>query len=440
MQLFARLLIYLLFAVLAGCASYGRNLDKSLNLLANNQPQAALNSLPSDSGEPFLEAVETAHLTVVTHGAEQGIPYYHQADEEVKAWEQQAKVNPSLLLQSMGSLLLNDRVYDYSPPDYEKVFVTSKLAMLYAAKNDLDKARVAIKQTHEREAIIARFNEDQYRQMQEEVEAEGESSTSYRKLDGYPVKQFESEKVRSLVNSYQNALSHYLAGFVYESLNEPSLAAAGYRKAIELNSGSATLESGLAEMEQRLRNRQPQTTDLLIVVENGTIAKRESLTVPVPVPVERDLMWIPMSFPVYRETAENFNSFPHVKLDGETQYADPIMDVDAMAIRDLKDKMPWIITRSIARASLKAAAQYQARKQDPLLGFAVGLSAFLTEGADERMWRTLPSEIRLIRLQLPYGEHQLEIGSYQTTIAATKPAQVLPVRVIGQSVYFVHQP
>ena len=40
--------------------------------------------------------------------------------------------------------------------------------------------------------------------------------------------------MNALKNGYQSALSHYLAGFVYESLGEPSLAAPGYRLANEL--------------------------------------------------------------------------------------------------------------------------------------------------------------------------------------------------------------
>ena len=50
----------------------------------------------------------------------------------------------------------------------------------------------------------------------------------------------------ALKNGYSNALSHYLAGFLYEVLGESGLAAPGYRKAIELKPETGVLEEACA--------------------------------------------------------------------------------------------------------------------------------------------------------------------------------------------------
>ena len=50
----------------------------------------------------------------------------------------------------------------------------------------------------------------------------------------------------ALKNGYQNALSHYLAGFMYEVLGESGLAAPGYRKAIELKPETGVLKRACA--------------------------------------------------------------------------------------------------------------------------------------------------------------------------------------------------
>jgi hypothetical protein len=54
-----------------------------------------------------------------------------------------------------GSFLINDRVRTYEGFDFEKVLITTRMAMDHLALGEWDKARVEIKRTHEREALIA---------------------------------------------------------------------------------------------------------------------------------------------------------------------------------------------------------------------------------------------------------------------------------------------
>jgi hypothetical protein len=58
---------------------------------------------------------------------------------------------------------------------------------------------------------------------------------------------------------------------VYEALNEPGLAAPGYRKAIELRPDLPVLEDGLKGLDQRTSfRRQKGVTDVLFVVKPVT--------------------------------------------------------------------------------------------------------------------------------------------------------------------------
>ena len=75
---------------------------------------------------------------------------------------------------------------------------------------------------------------------------------SLSELNGYPVETIDNPAVNALSNSYQSALSHYLAGFVYEALGEPSLAAPGYRLANELQPDHPLLEEALRGLDARV--------------------------------------------------------------------------------------------------------------------------------------------------------------------------------------------
>ena len=98
--------------------------------------------------------------------------------------------------------------------------------LAHTEAGDWDKARVEVKKMHEREALIASINEKKVAETVATSEQKG-IKTTYKDLKGYPVETLDDPEVVALKNGYQNAYSHYLAAFVYESLNEPALAAAG---------------------------------------------------------------------------------------------------------------------------------------------------------------------------------------------------------------------
>jgi tetratricopeptide (TPR) repeat protein len=115
------------------------------------------------------------------------------------------------------------------------------MALNHVALGDYDGARVAIKQAHEIEAQIAELRARQYAEVEESARKRG-ARTSFKELNGYPIETLDNPEVNALRNAYQSALSHYLAGFIYEALGEPSLAAPGYRLANELQPGQPLLE------------------------------------------------------------------------------------------------------------------------------------------------------------------------------------------------------
>ena len=175
--------------------------------------------------------------------------------------------------------------------------LTTVMAMNRLSQGDLDTARVDIKRTHEREAIIAEVRAKQTLAAEEEAKAKGAQVQS-AELKGYPVETLNDPEVLALKNGYQNALSHYLSGFVYEALNEPSLAAPGYRQAIQLRPGSEMLEAGLKGLDERRGvQRKNGATDVLFVIESGTAPARESKKFMFPVPTPNGLVSVGMSYP-----------------------------------------------------------------------------------------------------------------------------------------------
>jgi hypothetical protein len=109
------------------------------------------------------------------------------------------------------SYVVNDKARRYDGTDYEKVMLSTFLAVNHILLGDWSAARIEIKKTHEREAVIAEFRSKEIDKVEEERKKKG-VKTTYKELKGYPVETLNDPVVVNLKNGYQNAFSHYFAG------------------------------------------------------------------------------------------------------------------------------------------------------------------------------------------------------------------------------------
>ncbi|HEY5929627.1 MAG TPA: hypothetical protein VIU02_04885, partial [Burkholderiales bacterium] len=252
-------------------------------------------------------------------------------------------------------------------------------------------------------------------------------------------------EVNALRNSYQNAFSHYLSGFVYEALGEPSLAAAGYRQAIELHPDSPVLEEGLSGLDQRVADMDDGKTDVLFVIESGSAPARVSQQFSLPIPYRDRLLIVPVSFPVLKE--QDLGNMPSaIHMGGSTAAPTTVTSIDAMARRSLQEQMPGIMLRGIIRSTAKAVAQYQTAQQDDtgLATLAIAIGSIVTESADERAWRMLPAQVAVARARVPTGTPYLEAdtpsGTQRIALEAKGRYQVIALRMLRGRLFIMPPP
>jgi uncharacterized protein len=431
-------------AMLAGCA----NMQSHNSAVGGAQASAESGSV--DSALQQLEAsaasesakkellfnLERGELLRLAKRYGDSTAAYMVADEQVKTWEQTAKTSPEKLMGTLGASVLSERLKSYEGQDYEKVMLTTRLALNRMAVGDWDNARVDVKRTHEREAIIAELRAKELVAAEEEAKKNGAKSGG-KELNGYPVETLEDPAVLALKNGYQNALSHYLAGFLYEVLNEPGLAAPGYRKAIELNPNATVLEEGLRGLDQRTsftHRRRQKMTDVLFLVEAGSAPPRKSTNFSFPVPTGRGIVSVSVAYPVIQPSNSPYiNSIGVANTQVKTQ---AVVDFNVMARRALKDEMPAMMVRTATRAITKGVVQDQAQKKlGPLGGLVTAVASITTEKADDRMWRMLPERVYVARAYLPPGNHKISIDGRELPEPVVIDGQyaLVPVRVYTNS-------
>jgi uncharacterized protein len=440
----------LLAASLGACAafrSYDRELERPLTFASAGRVDQAIQELTAGTRgrRDLLYRLELGELLRLKGDYAGSQKAWLAADAEVRAWEQAALLQPLRLAGLLASYAINDKLGPYEGHDYEKVLLTTRIAINHLALGDWESARVAIKQTHEREAVIAELRARQYRELEEEARRRG-ARLDVRELSGYPVRTIENAEVNALRNGYQASFSHYLAGFVYEALGEPSLAAAGYRQAIELQPGAPLLEEALAGLESRASSSDGRT-DVLFVVETGFAPARRSQQFHLPIAAGRTWVLASVSFPILEAPTAGFAP-SEIRIEGfEAAVPVPITSVELMARRALQDEMPSLMFRAFLRSAGKAVAQAQLRlkaQQEKnvaaeLAAFALTVGSAVTESADERGWRTLPARISIARSRLPPGEHALTVatpgGPRSLRVHVTGRHAVVGLRFVGGSLF-----
>jgi len=408
-----------LSAALTGCASMQSH-DK---LASDVQSAGRTGGIPAalaqleasakseDDKTALLYNLERGELLRMDRRYEDSTSAFLLADIKVKEWEETAKTNPSKLMGTVGAALISERLKNYEGQDYEKVWLTTRLAMNRVALGDFENARVDIKRTHEREAIIAEFRSKETLAAEEEAKSKG-AAAGGKELNGYPVETLNDPEVLALKNGYQNALSHYLAGFMYEVLGESGLAAPGYRKAIELKPETGVLEEGLRGLDNRTSftwKRRQRMTDVLFVVEAGDAPARKPKAFTIPVPTGRGMVTASISYPVIEPSTDPL--LTTLSAAGTDLKLEKVVDVNVMARRALKDEMPGMVLRGVTRAIAKGVMQNELQKGGGLVGGLIGaVASAATEVADDRMWRMLPGRVYIARGYLPPGEHVVTVN------------------------------
>ena len=428
---------------LSGCASMKSHDDLTTQMQSSQKSggvAAALKTLEAsatsdDAKAELLYNLERGELLRLDHKYQDSTQAFLLADTKVKQWEEATKTDPQKLLSTLGAATISERLKVYEGQDYEKVWLTTRLALNRVAAGDMENARVDIKRTHEREAVIAEFRTKETVAAEEEAKAKGVGSIG-KEINGYPVETLNDPEVLALKNGYQNALSNYLAGFLYEVLNEPGLAAPGYRKAIELKPEAAVLEEGLRGLDARTsftQKRRQRMTDVLFVVEAGDAPARKPKAFTLPVPVGGSIRTVSISYPTIEPSHDPL--LGKLTASGKEFKLEKVVDINVMARRALKDEMPGMVFRGVTRAIVKGVMQDQLQKHGGLLGAIAGsVASAVTEQADDRLWRMLPGRVYVARGYMTEGEHKVEINGNRFDVKVGGQYALVPLRLYNSSV------
>lgn len=371
------------------------------------------------------------------------------ADQLVGQWEIATSDRLKRSMTDVSSYILSEGLSsNYDPKPYEVSLLSQTIALNHLSQGRWNDAMVEAKKMAQREKVIEELIQSKVaavsrveQQQQNNLNTRG-STSRIQDIGGYPINLLDDGETRSLKNSYQNPAAYYLSGFIHESQSEASLAAPGYRLAIELRPSVNFFKTSIAMLDANIANQAKKNfADTLVIVDTGYMPKISPYKLSQTLNFGGNLKLVTLTFPVIEKSSDRFTP-NFVQLGDRPANLELVTNIDAMARKNLKDEMPGYVLRASSRALVSLAAQYatdQAAQQaarrnnqnnqnnnaaiiGAIAGLLTGYGLQAINVTDVRHWSTLPAQTYMTRMGLPIGP---------TVLKFTLPSGVMQSQTIN---------
>jgi len=324
--------------------------------------------------------------------------------DHLKEEEMQAKIRLGETLSNSASLLSNESVIPYRFAGYERVLVYHFQALNYLGQGNPEGAAVELRRAREEQTFV----EQQFEKDIEEAYALAEE----RELDLSHLDIGVDTTAGEVKRAFQNAYTFLMSAIYWETRGDLNAALVDYKKALEINPENTFLKNSIDRLSQ---NGAAPAPNVWFFYEEGLIAPKQAIELTVP-NYHGELISIAM--PHYPDSNPPRSAL-RVTVDEEINASSSfIADLSAMARRELKARMPILVTRQI----LRSVAKYQLQEQ---LGKNMGdgarliaaLYSAISERADLRSWSTLPDSVQALPLYLETGNHSVQVHSQNGAIS-----------------------
>lgn len=374
---------------------------------------------------PWLE------LAVIDRTAgdfEQSAASLERAREITRHHETKAVVSATKTAATAATLIVNERAAPYTGDSFEKIMVHALAATNYLMIGRIDFARVEVMRGYQKQKDSADDHEKQLRKAREESSEKNVDDASLMAAIDNAYADQNSIATR-VANAYQNAYLNFLSAVIFNTQSEPGNAYLEIKKANALRPGveclrAITIETAVragfhedlprwrdafdADVQTIVDEAREAPAELIVVFENGWAPVKNQITIPIPTPVGVFTIAIPKNDP-QPAPADALE----ISVGGQTARTEVMADIEAQAVRALRDRMKVYVIKMAIRITARLLAQRELKKKmEKEYGDAGAIGAFLAssamnvvlEQADRRSWTLLPREIQVARLRLPEGE------------------------------------
>jgi len=430
--LYKNIPILLIITLLSGCSAtsfsdlfsnYNQQMQGVKQAQQQGKFQQAIDSIPTrknHDGTYNLSLLEKARLQYLVNNTKQSQQNFEQAYQLILQNQQAAKIELSRGVENIAAVMSNDNAVRYDIPLYEQSMLHSYQALNYLVQEDLSGALVEIRRANLVQENALRHNRTSIYRQQEKM-AKKSLSKQYPAMNN---------AIGTVKNGFQNAYTFYLSAILYEAEGQDNDAYISYKKALEIYPDNSYLQQDVWRLALSLqmtndialfRKNLPQSIinkniannlgQVIIIIENGIIPPKHETSLHLPIYTSHnDVRFYSVALPSYQNNLRSYSALS-LTYQGENYQSEEIVRLQSLAAKQLKDDMPAIAARQIARLVAKEEIRQQmTRKGGDVGNIFASLYNIATEKADTRSWSTLPDSIHILRLNLPSGDHQLALN------------------------------
>ena len=422
--------------------------------------QEAIESIPSRSSNSSsfnLSMLEKARLEYLAHNNKQSQQDFAEVYQLVQKAQEAAKIELSRGIENVAAVMSNDNAKRYDIPLYEQSMLNSYQALNYLAQQDLSSALVEIRRANLVQQQALKDHASSIHQIQEDITKQGLGVVD---LTGqYPSM---NEAIGRVKNGFQNAYTFYLSAVLYEAAGQYNDAYIDYKKALEIYPDNRYVQQEVwrlavtlnmtddinlfkSNLSQDITNvkRKKDQGQVVIIVENGIVAAKREVSVNLPIHTSHnDMRFYSVAIPSYQNHLNVYSPLV-INYQGTSYQAEEIVRIQSLAAKQLKEQLPAIMIRQVARLIAKEKIREQlARKGGDIGNIFASIYNMATEKADTRSWSTLPDSIHILKMDLPTGEHQLSLsinGQKQQLNVSIDANKTTLVKLTAIGTYLNHQ-
>lgn len=406
--------IFLVFAVVVttACATHNNKTQEPLQFIREGRFTEAIDRLKplaqEDSKDQLLMTLEYATALQLAGQTKESTQMFLKADQlsEQVDYHSVSKI----ALATLGS----EEMLQYKAESYEKLMISTQLALNFVSQGSLDEALVEARRINEKVNKI--------------------------RLDGR--EDYE-----------QNPFAHYLSGVLWEADSKFDDAYIAYEKAFQLGANHAFIGADLIraaklarrdEAVQKWKSQFPNEVEdrnwknsgmgeLVIFVQQGWGPKKNFS------PQDHRFSNLVHTYSDTQSARATISKVGAVAESPIQSRSQRVYDVSLMAIKTHQADAAWAATRKVGAFVAKEVIADQIRQKDELLGALAWIGMHASDRADLRQWVTLPETIQVIRVWLPAGTYNIQLQGLNSAQGITADqAELTSIQIRGQKKTLLH--
>jgi hypothetical protein len=370
------------------------------------------------SGDDLLWTLQlaSAERMQLNHG--QAIASFDKAEEMFNYYAPQSEI-----VDAVGSTIVNDNVVPYKGAEYDGVMVNTYKALDFLAENNLDLARVEFNRALERQTRAKEHFAAEIRKLETQLDNQKKKTSSdARAMANDP-------NIMKIVNAnypnidqfqpypdFVNPAATYLAGLYFCLVGDYDKAGYLLKETSGMVPDNTFIAEDLVLNDDVIAGKVKLENMVWVVFENGLGPVKEEIRIDLPLFLASSRVYYTgIALPRLQPRSIAYSCL-YIKTEAGTYQTKQVADMERVIQTEFQKEFGGILTRAIASAVIKAAAQYavsnQNRNNNELAGALatamVGLYSYATTAADVRIWSALPKEFQVARCAIP-ADRKLQI-------------------------------